>query len=282
MTSMQIDVIVPTFNRAHTVSRAIDSVLNQTYKDFNLYIVDDGSTDETLHLLEKYKLLPNVHILTMENRGVSSARNLAVKNSSAPWISFLDSDDEWLPNKLEVQTAFLKVNTQFRFLHSEEIWVRNGVRVNPKVKHQKSNENIFLRSLDFCLISPSTVIMKRDLFLECGLFDETFIVCEDYDLWLKVLAREEIGFTNEHVTIKNGGHEDQLSTKFVAMDYWRIKSLASLYQSHHLSNEKKEQIRNVILKKSEILLRGYLKHQNNKAFEEVSSMLSSIMLPVKH
>ncbi len=283
MLPMQIDVIVPTFNRAHTVEKAVESVLNQTYKNFNLYIVDDGSTDETLKVLLKYKSLPNVYILTQENRGVSSARNLAVKNSHAEWISFLDSDDEWLPNKLETQINFLLKNPHYNFLHSEEIWVRNGVRVNPKVKHQKSNENIFLRSLDFCLISPSTVIMKRNLFLECGAFDETFTVCEDYDLWLKILAREEIGFTNEIVTIKNGGHDDQLSTKFVAMDYWRIKSLVNLYLTQaQLSDEKKEQVKGVIIKKSEILLRGYLKHQNTKAFEEVSTMLTSIMLPVKH
>lgn len=280
---MQIDVIVPTYNRAHTVARAIDSVLNQTYKNFNIYIVDDGSTDETSKVLERYKTLPNLHILYQKNGGVSSARNLAVNSSNAEWISFLDSDDEWLPNKLETQISWLKRHPEHRFLHNEEIWVRNGVRVNPKIKHQKSNDNIFLRSLDFCLISPSTVIMKRNLFIECGLFDESFVVCEDYDLWLKVMALEEIGFSNAIVTIKNGGHEDQLSTKFKAMDYWRIKSLINLYQTQNqLGPLAKDQIKDVVMKKSEILLRGYLKHQNTKAFEEVSNMLLSIMIPVKY
>ncbi|MBC7428868.1 MAG: glycosyltransferase family 2 protein [Bacteriovorax sp.] len=277
---MQIDVIVPTFNRAPVVSKAIESVLKQTYKNFNLYVVDDGSTDNTTEVLEIYKSHSNVHILKQKNFGVSAARNFAVNNSSAPWISFLDSDDEWLPNKLELQIAWLKNNPSIRFLHGEEIWMRNGVRVNPKAKHAKSNENIFERSLDFCLISPSTVMMRRDLFVECGMFDESFIVCEDYDLWLKILIKENIGFTNEKLTIKNGGHDDQLSTKFVAMDYWRIKSLVQLYknQSNDLSAEKKEQIKNVLLKKSEILLPAYLKHHNHKVYNEVFSMLTSIQL----
>lgn len=280
---MKIDVIIPTYNRAEVLQTAIDSVLKQTYKDFEIYIVDDGSTDDTQLLLEKYRKISNVHIHYQTNRGVSSARNLAVHNSKNEWISFLDSDDLWLPNKLELQTEYLKKHPHIRFLNNDEIWVRNGIRVNPKLKHQKSNENIFQRSLDFCLISPSTVIMKRDLFLECGCFDESFTVCEDYDLWLKILVREEIGFSNEQVTIKNGGHEDQLSTKFAAMDYWRIKSLVKLYQANEkLSQLQQEQIKNVLVKKSEILLRGYLKHNNQKAFDEISEMLTSIMIPLNN
>jgi glycosyltransferase involved in cell wall biosynthesis len=273
---MQIDIVIPTFNRANIVVKAIESVLNQTYKNYKLYIVDDGSTDETLKVLNKYKDSSNIHIIFQKNSGVSAARNNAVKISNSPWISFLDSDDEWLPNKLEVQVAYLKAHPEIRFLHSDEIWVRNGIRVNPKVKHQKNNDNIFLRSLEFCLISPSTVIMKRDLFAECGTFDENFIVCEDYDLWLKVLVKENIGFINNNLTIKNGGHEDQLSTKFVAMDFWRIKSLVALYNNSNLDNLTLIQIENVILKKSEILLRGYLKHQNQKSHAEITSILASM------
>ena len=273
---MQIDVILPTFNRAKVLANAIESVLNQTYKNFQLYVIDDGSTDNTSEMLKNYNSHSNFHILTQENCGVSAARNYGVKNSQSAWIGFLDSDDEWLPNKLEIQVNYLNENPLIQFLHSEEIWVRNGIRVNPKVKHLKSNNNIFERSLDFCLISPSTAMIKRDLFLECGMFDENFIVCEDYDLWLKILSREEIGFIPSNLTIKNGGHTDQLSTKFVAMDYWRIKSLVNLYKTI-LDNEKKILIKKVLLKKSEVLLKGYVKHQNQKDFDEISNLLSNII-----
>ena len=276
---MQIDVIVPTYNRARSLTKALDSVLNQTFKDLNLIVVDDGSTDDTLSVLDRYKHLKNVYIYTQDNNGVSSARNLGVKKSQSPWISFLDSDDGWLPEKLELQMSFLQNNPKLRFLHSEEIWVRNGIRVNPKIKHQKSNENIFFRSLDFCLISPSTVVMRRDLFNECGPFDESFLVCEDYDLWIKILAKESIGFLSNYVTIKNGGHDDQLSTKYVAMDYWRIKSLANLIQKEkNLSPEQLIQIKSVLDKKSEVLLRGYIKHKNLDAYNEITSLLNSLII----
>lgn len=270
---MQVDVIIPTFNREEVLLKAVNSVLNQTYQDFVLHIVDDGSTDNTQNILEEFRQHPKVKIHTQQNAGVSSARNLAAKVATGTWVSFLDSDDEWLPEKLEKQIAFLNSNPEIPFLHSEEIWVRNGVRVNPKVKHSKSADNLFVRSLDFCLISPSTVIMKRELFLKHEGFDENFVVCEDYDLWLKILSQEKIGFLDEALTIKYGGHEDQLSTKFVAMDYWRIKSLCRLLQTTSLSEEHKKLIADTIKKKAKILLKGYVKYQNQSAHDEITALL---------
>lgn len=278
---MLVDVIIPTFNRSSVMTKAIDSVLTQTYKNFVLHIVDDGSTDDTQIILEKYRSHPQVKIYLQQNAGVSAARNLAAFKSHGEWISFLDSDDEWMPHKLEAQIKYLVENPECKFLHSEELWIRNGVRVNPKVKHLKSNERIFERSLDFCIISPSTVILKRDLFLQEQGFDESFIVCEDYDLWLKVLLKEEIGFLSTPLIEKHGGHADQLSTKFVAMDYWRIKSLVQLFKSESASLEQKELIKAVLLKKSELLLKSYIKYENQKSFEEIKTLLASIGLSVE-
>jgi glycosyltransferase involved in cell wall biosynthesis len=273
---MFVEVIIPTFNRAQYLDRAVQSVLSQTYKDFKLHIVDDGSTDETSSVLEKYEKHPQVVIHRHENRGVSAARNFAVTKSTHEWISFLDSDDEWLPNKLEKQISFLKENPQCQFLHAEEIWIRNGVRVNPKVKHNKGPIDLFKRSLEFCLISPSTVIMKRDLFIKHGMFNESFTVCEDYDLWLKILAHEEIGFLPDFVAHKYGGHTDQLSTQFVAMDYWRIKSLMTLLQTN-ISQDKKDLIVIEIKKKAPILLKGYQKHQNLEPYNEISKLVQNLL-----
>jgi glycosyltransferase involved in cell wall biosynthesis len=274
---MFVDVIIPTFNRAKTLDRAIQSVLNQTYKNYKLLIVDDGSTDNTQELLSRYSVHPMITILKQTNQGVSAARNLGVRNSNSPWISFLDSDDEWLPHKLEKQILFFTQSPKCHFLHSEEIWIRNGVRVNPKLKHNKGSQDLFKRSLEFCLISPSTVIMKRDLFIQYGPFDESFTVCEDYDLWLKILAFEDVGFLPDFVTHKYGGHADQLSTQFVAMDYWRLKSLINLLnvvknQSH------REMILLEIQKKAPLLLKGYQKHQNAERFEEVSMMVKDFLI----
>lgn len=278
---MLVDVIIPTFNRADVMMKAINSVLAQTYKNFILHIVDDGSTDHTQSVLDQFKNHPQVKIYLQKNSGVSAARNLAANSSEGQWISFLDSDDEWMPHKLETQMKYLSQHPDCQFIHSEELWIRNGVRVNPKVKHLKSNENIFLRSLDFCIISPSTVLLKRDLFVSHKGFDESFVVCEDYDLWLKILLKESIGFIPIALIEKHGGHADQLSTKFVAMDYWRIKSLVNLYMNQDASADQKILIKDVIVKKSDLLLRNYIKHQNQKSFNEIKEMLASIMLEVE-
>lgn len=265
---MKIDVIIPTYNRATLIERAVRSVLAQSCADFHLYVVDDGSTDETLVVLNKYANHPKVTLLKQENEGVSSARNLAVKSGDSEWISFLDSDDEWLPNKLKLQTDYIKGHPEIRFLHAEEIWIRNGVRVNPKVKHNKAGDDLFERSLEFCLISPSTVMMKRELFNQHGGFNPAMTVCEDFDLWNKILISEKVGFIDEFVTQKYGGHEDQLSTKFVAMDYWRIKSLVALAKAHP-SNDK---IISMIKKKTPILLKGYLKHGHQDKHDELMAL----------
>ena len=271
-----IDVIIPCFNRASVLERAVNSVLTQTFQDFSLFIVDDGSSDDTQNILWTFKTHPKVTVLKQDNRGVSAARNLGVKNSNSPWISFLDSDDEWLPTKLEVQVKEIKKNPSTRFIHSNEIWIRNGVRVNAPEKFDKSNHDIFKRSLEFCLISPSTVILKRELFEERGHFDESFTVCEDYDLWLKILAREDVTFISDFLVKKYGGHADQLSTKFPAMDYWRIRSMIGLSRTLDLDPEKKKLICEEINRKAPVLLKGYLKHGQQDRFNEISELIKSV------
>jgi glycosyltransferase involved in cell wall biosynthesis len=270
---MVIDVILPTYNRCELLERSINSVLKQTHADFQLYVIDDGSTDDTEKFMGKFVNSPKVHYLRQDNKGVSSARNLGVKSSSSEWITFLDSDDEWHSRKLEVQAEFIKKNPATRFVHSNEIWVRNGVRVNPKKKFDKSNYEIFLRSLQTCLISPSTVMIRRDLLEQHGLFNEEFIICEDYDLWLKILAEEEVGFIPDNLVTKYGGHPDQLSTKYPAMDYWRIKSLITLSMKPNLDPTKKEQVLSEIDKKSPILLAGFEKHQNLTDYKNLTELL---------
>lgn len=274
--NLKVDVIIPCYNRAETIERAIVSVLNQTYPHFNLYVIDDGSTDKTGELMTPYSKHDNFHFLKQVNTGVSAARNLGIKNSQSPWVAFLDSDDEWLPNKLEAQMKYIQQNPGQRFVHSNEIWIRNGVRVNPKVKFDKSNNDLFKRSLEMCLISPSTTMIERTLLLENELFDESFEICEDYDLWLKILAKMEVGFVTDHLVKKYGGHEDQLSTKFIAMDLWRIRSLIKLLEAAVLSTEKDQQVRAEIAKKAEILTQGLIKHKQIDQLNKLQEMLNRI------
>jgi len=273
---MEVDVIIPTHNRAHTLKRAIDSVFNQSYKHFNLYVIDDASTDSSLEIIESYKSKPNFHFHQLpENLGVSFARNIGVNLGQSNFIAFLDSDDEWLEHKLERQFNFLKNHPHLNFVHSEEIWIRNGVRVNPKLKHSKTNDDIFNRSLDHCLISPSTSVMKRELFIKLGGFNTELVICEDYDLWLKVLLENEVGYISTPLIKKYGGHPDQLSLKYVAMDFWRIKSLISLLKRDFANDEKRKRITSVIENKSLLLMANAKKHSNYLLVQELSELLNS-------
>jgi glycosyltransferase involved in cell wall biosynthesis len=266
-----VSVIIPTFNRAHVLKRAIDSVVNQTYKNIELIIVNDGSTDDTLSLLEHYQ----AKVFTTKNLGVSAARNLGIKNATGQWIAFLDSDDQWLLDKIEKQINYSLINPHINIIHGDEIWIRNGKRVNPKNKHKKGGGDQFSACIKLCAISPSVVMIKKEIFDEIGLFDENYPCCEDYDLWLRITSKMEVGYLDEFLINKYGGHEDQLSRKFKAMDYWRVKSLDSILKSDELSYEKYQIAKEELKIKATILLKGYEKHNNYSAeYHEVKNIFN--------
>ncbi len=264
----KVSVIIPTFNRSHIIERAIQSVVDQNYKNIELIIVDDGSVDNTKEIVSKYDC---IYIKT-ENHGVSHARNQGVDKASGEWIAFLDSDDQWLPKKLESQLSYLNENPNCEFIHTNEIWIRNGVRVNPNKKYKKAGADQFIPSLKLCAISPSTVLMSKKLFFKHGGFREDYPCCEDYDLWLKITSEIEVGYLEEFHINKFGGHEDQLSHKYKAMDYYRVKSLYWILKNKSLSNIKKEALLKVLNKKCEILIKGFIKHNNLEHLDEVKSI----------
>lgn len=271
-----ISVVIPTYNRGPLLLRAIHSVLNQSYKNFELIVVDDGSTDETDTLLRPFLNNPTIKYFKQENSGVAAARNFGAKNSSGAWLAFLDSDDEWLPHKLHEQILFLKKNSHLQIVYSEEIWMRKGVRVNQKLVHKKSGGHIFNECLKQCLIAPSSVMMNRSLYQEMKGFDEEYIVCEDYDLWLRISSLYEIGFIPEPLIIKYGGHPDQLSTKFVAMDMWRLKSMHSILINQSLSDLSRNYLIDRMKEKAIILLKGYEKYENDEGIQNVKEILKDI------
>ena len=271
---MKVTVVIPTYNRGYVLERAINSVLNQSFIVHELLIVDDGSTDNTSDVLRYYDNIPLVKVITTENRGVSAARNIAIKQAEGEWIALLDSDDEWLTHKLEVQMAFLKENSHLPLVHGEEIWIRNGKRVNQRKIHQKFGGHIFQRCLPLCLISPSASVIRKDVLEELGYFDEEFEVCEDYDLWLKLTSLYEVGFIEDPVITKYGGHEDQLSRKFKAMDFWRIKSLMRILEIRKLSIDDRQAVLKEVIKKGDILKMGYVKHKNMENYAIVDAWVN--------
>lgn len=256
MTSLFVSVIIPTYNRGWIVRDAIDSALGQTYADFELVVVDDGSTDRTPQILDAYG--ERLRVIRQTNRGVSAARNRGIGASSGPLIALLDSDDIWLPGKLSVQVDFFKKNPAALICQTEEIWIRNGLRVNPGKRHRKSSGMIFERSLELCLVSPSAVMFRRTLLEKVGLFDESLPACEDYDLWLRVGCRFPVHLIDKPLTIKRGGHEDQLSRR-PSLDRYRIRSLLKLIEAGRLTPAQRDAAVVALRKKCTVYANGCLK-----------------------
>ncbi|MCD4677300.1 MAG: glycosyltransferase [Desulfobacula sp.] len=268
-----VSVILPTFNRAWTLKDAVDSVLAQDYPNIELIIIDDGSKDNTQKLLKAYK--DKIIVLRQENKGVSAARNAGIKKSNGVFIALLDSDDTWDKKKISCQVEFFQCNPEAMICQTEEIWIRNGRRVNPKAKHKKPSGMIFEPSLELCLVSPSAVMMKRQLFELKGYFNEDFTVCEDYDLWLRVSSTLPVFLIDKPYTIKRGGHKDQLSS-FHSQDKFRIRSLSALIKSGSLTRDQAAKAKKVLKQKCVIYGNGCIKRGKRQEGEYYLDLNQSI------
>ncbi len=269
---MKISVVIPTFNRVHWVARAIQSVFDQSYTVHQLIVVDDASTDHTVARIRQQ--FADVELITQPNqtqhRGVSRARNIGVQCATGDWIALLDSDDEWCQHKLTRQVAALSQSSSqsstlapgFEICHTDEIWIRNGKRVNPMNKHAKPDGWIFEQCLPLCCVSPSSVLVKKTLLESVGLFDESLPVCEDYDLWLRLFSQVSVLLVAEPLLIKYGGHADQLSRKYWGMDRFRVSAIIKLLEHHDLSAHYRQCALKMLLHKLTILIKGFEKRKN--------------------
>ena len=268
----EISVIIPTYNRCDLLKRAINSVIKQTITPKEIIIVDNGSTDQTYQMVSS--LFPEINYFIEKKRGVSAARNKGILESKSKWIAFLDSDDTWKPTKLEKQMEFSIFNQdKYRIIHTDETWYRNKKFLNQLKKHKKSGGNIFKNSLQLCCISPSSVVLNKQIFEEYGLFDENLEVCEDYDMWIRITAKEEVGFLDSPLVLKYGGHSDQLSKKFWGMDRFRIKSLEKNLKNEHFSKSQKINVLDTLIEKLTIVSDGALKRGNKEIFEKYNGKL---------
>ena len=258
----KVSVVVPTYNRAYRLEETLRSVVNQTYQDFELIVVDDGSTDDTSKVMQSF---PGAQYIFMEeNSGVSSARNKGLAHAKGRYICFLDSDDLWDKNKLQTQVQWMEENMDCLVCYTDEIWIRRGVRVNSMKKHRKYSGDIFRHCLPLCIVSPSSAMLRAGLFDEVGNFDESLPACEDYDLWLRIALKCEFHFIKEPLIIKHGGHADQLSRKYWGMDRFRVIALKKLLDHYPLEGERLKLTRSMMIEKCSILAQGFMKHDNKK------------------
>lgn len=250
---MNISAIIPTYNRVEFVLEAIKSIQKQSVQVKEIIVVDDGSTDGTKELLENEDIV----YIQQKNSGVSAARNRGIKEAKYEWIAFLDSDDIWHENKIEEHVALHVKNPHIKASFSDELWVRNGKVVNKK-KHLRKEEPTFLNSLRTCKIGASTFFAHKDIFEDIGLFDESLKVCEDYDLWLRILRKHTIKIINKELITKQAGHINQLSFTTPLIDKYRVQAL----QKHLKSEYKKEVLEEISFKNNILNKNGRRKEYN--------------------
>jgi GT2 family glycosyltransferase len=272
-------VVIPTFDRAALLPRAVDSVLAQTGADFEILIADDGSTDATTEVLSRYASDPRVRVLSLEHGGVCRARNAAVAASRSPLLAFLDSDDEWLPGKLAAQIRLLE-ETGLSICQTEEIWIRNGIRVNQPAHYVKRDGDIFALSLKYCMITPSSVLMTRTLYDGVGGFNPEFPACEDFEMWLRITWNHQVGLIPKPMMVRYGGHPDQLSTRYPAQDRFRIRAITLLLDATPLDPGRRDLALQALAEKLKIYETGCAKRGR---FEELEwcQGLRALYFPVQ-
>ena len=256
--NFSVSVIIPTFNRIEFLSHALDSVFSQSYAATEVIVVDDGSTDHTVEKLSP--AYPSVRFLRQENQGVSAARNFGIIEAENPWIALLDSDDRWAPEKLDRQINHLSQNPSLRAVHTGEKWIRNGQEINIPASLDKTKDGLWERSLEKCIICPSSVLLHQSVFEKIATFDPSLAICEDYDFWLRLLLTHEIGLIEEPLVHKYGGHPDQLSTSTWGLDRFRVQSLKKISGFENISPTQKAQIHETIFRKTDLLIQGFKKH----------------------
>lgn len=275
---IDLSVIIPTFNREKFVVESVISVLNQSYKNFELIIIDDGSTDRTpekiKEIIKIYRTFPIIYKHYDRNRGPAFARNRGAEIASGEYLAFLDSDDLWLKNKLKEQINFMRANN-YSISQTEEIWIRNGKRVNQMKKHKKPSGNIFEESLKLCVVSPSSVIIKKDIFFELGGFDENFLACEDYDLWLRLSLKYPVYLLPKKLIIKRAGNWEHQSKKIPYLDRLRIESMLKILRSEIIDEANRKKLINELLNKTKIYLNGLLKREKYEEAKKYFEILET-------
>lgn len=243
------------------VLKAIESVINQTHSPFEIIIIDDGSTDGTSTLFP----ISGVSYFKVKHCGYpGKVRNIGVNHSTGDYIAFLDSDDIWHKEKLEKQSAYINSHQECKLLHTKEKWIMNSKVISQKKRKHNRSGNVFNDSLQGCILGPSTVLMKRSLYLEFNGFNEQIEVGEDYDLWLRITDKVEIDYLDEELITKNAGHGDQLSFKYGFIEPFKIDVLENLITSYGFREANFQLVVSALLLKYDIVINGCIKRSNEK------------------
>lgn len=256
-----ISVIIPFYNRPALLLEALQSLEEQTFRDWECILVNDGSTDSSAAIAREWLDGRQGRLIELPHSGMAGlARNRGASESRGDWIAFLDSDDLWKPEKLERQIRRAEEAPEIRLWHCREIWDREGRRVSQKGQRHRREGDIFTDALNKCIIGPSTVLIRRDLWEETGGFREDLEIAEDYELWLRMTCRESVGYLEEPLTVKRAGKWDQLSEKYGQIEIFRIEGLKALVEKGwfpiHGDDERQQTAEEELRRKCRIYAQG--------------------------
>lgn len=281
-----VSVILPVYNRLPLLKEALDSLTCQSYKDMEVWIADDGSTDGSLEYARQWIEGRPGGVLALEHSGFPGlVRNRGASQAKGDWLAFLDSDDLWKPEKLEKQIEQIEKNPEISLWHCREVWLRGDSIVSQKKQRHQREGYIFADALKKCIIGPSTVLIRKDLWQWSGGFHEDMEIAEDYELWLRLCSREKVGYLDEALTVKRSGDWDQLSEKYGQIEIFRIEGLRVLVESSWFekNGDRKTQImaEEELIRKCRIHSQGCLKrHKVNEAakYEKIAVIIEKRLL----
>ena len=256
MSDPVVSVIIPTYNRYALLLEALSSVREQTYPRIQCVVVDDGSTDGT----PKISSARDIQYIGVKHTGFPGrVRNIGAQRATGTLLAFLDSDDLWMPEKIEKQVRFLKDHPDIHICHTREIWKRGQRIISQSGQRHIRSGNIFEDCLKKCIVGPSTVVLTKKLFMDIGAFHPDLEIAEDYELWLRVSAKYAFGYIDEPLIIKRAGHADQLSAKHGHIEIFRIRALSEDINSDVFNDAQMALAQKELARKCRIYARGCMK-----------------------
>ena len=228
-----VTVLIPTFNRAKFIGEALASVFAQTYEDYQVVVVDDGSTDETETVLQPW--LSKIRYFKKDNGGPSSARNFGIRHSGTAYIAFLDSDDRWEPTFLDVAMQLIRQNPALGLVTAAHVVEPEGVK-RPKIPESRLEGNLYPRLFQNNFVTTSAVVVQRECFDTVGLFNEELRQAGDYDMWLRIAQAYPIAFVKEYLC-RYGSHSHNISNNVVQHKLFLQQVLKANYDPNRISEK---------------------------------------------
>lgn len=274
--SFDVAAVLPVRDRAALLAEAMQSILAGKTRPRELIVVVNSKGPAREADLGAARAAADqagdviVRILTEERPGPAAARNRGWRAAAASWISFLDSDDLWAPEKLAAQLRFLARRPHLDACHTGERWLKHGRELSQPRRLAPRSGAFLYDAFETCLISCSSILLRRSLLETLGGFDETFPVCEDFELWLRLLARTPVGLVPEPLTIKRSGDWAQLSQSRHSMDAWRIRAILKFAAATPLDGRALAAARNSVERKLRILQQGADKRRTTEPVERLA------------